>query len=72
MSATPLPCRKLIFSIDALSYTKTFGFRCPGRFVVPSADGDVITVTDVVEELSPNMIQPKSDEKKVGLAATTR
>jgi hypothetical protein len=59
--ATDPPCYKIAFDIEALSYIETPGYKRPGRLRVQRPDGGVVTIADVVEQLSPYFDENKED-----------
>ncbi|KAI2488222.1 hypothetical protein Ptr902_02355 [Pyrenophora tritici-repentis] len=59
--ATSPPCHKLAFSIETRSYIETPGYKKPRRLVVLGIDGGIVTISDVVEQLSPYIRANKED-----------
>jgi hypothetical protein len=59
--ATDPPCSKIAFTIDALAYIEDPGYKKPGRLMVQRPDGGVVTIADVVEQLSPYFDENKED-----------
>jgi hypothetical protein len=59
--ATEPPCYKIAFTIEALSYIETPGYKRPRRLMVQRADGNVVTIADVVEQLSPYFNEHRED-----------
>jgi hypothetical protein len=60
-SATKAPCHKIAFSIEALVYIETPGYKRPGRLVICRADGGIVTIADVVEQLPPYIRANRDD-----------
>jgi hypothetical protein len=60
-SATDPPCHKIAFDLDAFSHIETPGYRSPNRCMVCRADGGIVTIADVVGQLSPYLIANEED-----------